>query len=60
MRTFIYIILTAFVSTGAIMAGLNQHTPLLGYTIGLSAWALFFWGWYRRAQQSEKRKHKSF
>ncbi len=54
MRTILYLILTAFISTGAMFAGLNQHAPVLGYAIGLAAWAIFFWSWYRRLQKNEK------
>lgn len=51
MKTLFYLILTAFISTGAMFAGLNQHTPLMGYSIGFAAWAFFFWGCYRRAKR---------
>lgn len=54
MKTFFYLILTAFIATGAMFAGLNQHEPLLGYCIGLILWAWFFWGWSRRSHKKAK------
>jgi len=42
------LILTAFISTGAMFAAMNQPHPLAGYAIGYGVWALFFWGRYRR------------
>ena len=51
MKTFLLLILTAFIATGAMFAGLNQHEPLLGYAIGMGAWAFFFWCWHRRGKR---------
>jgi hypothetical protein len=48
MKTFFYLVLTAFISTGAMFAGMNQPHPLVGYAIGYGVWALFFWGCYKR------------
>jgi hypothetical protein len=42
MRTFFYLIITSFIATGAMFAGLNQHQPLIGYAIGVGSWAWFF------------------
>jgi hypothetical protein len=54
MKTFFYLILTAFIATGAMFAGLNQDQPLLGYGIGLGAWALFFWCWNKRQNRGRR------
>jgi len=41
MKTFIYLILTAFIATGAMIAALNQHHVLLGYGVAFLLWGLF-------------------
>lgn len=56
MKTFFYLIVTSLISTGAFFAGLNQPNPLPGYGIGFVVWALFFWGWHRRAKKAEARR----
>jgi len=50
MKTFIYLILTAFISTGAMFAAMNQPHPLVGYGIGYGVWVLFFCGCYRKTR----------
>jgi prepilin signal peptidase PulO-like enzyme (type II secretory pathway) len=50
MRTFLYLIGTCFISTGAYLGALNSHYILTGYAIAFSVWALFFWSWDRRAR----------
>ena len=42
MKTIFAILLTAFIATGAIFAGLNQHHILLGYGIAFIAVFLLF------------------
>jgi hypothetical protein len=54
MRTFFYLIITSFIATGAMFAGLNQHQPLIGYAIGVGSWAWFFWCWHKR--QNRRRR----
>ena len=56
MRTFLHLTLTSFIATGAMLAGLNQRSPLLGYAIGLAAWAFFFWRWDRRNKRTNRNK----
>jgi hypothetical protein len=41
MKTFLFLILTAFVATGAMLAGLNQHGLLTGYGIAIGLWVVF-------------------
>jgi hypothetical protein len=51
MKTFIYLIITAFISVGAFMAALNQKNNAICYIIAFGVWGLFFWGLYRRSNK---------
>lgn len=48
MKTFIYLIITAFISVGAFMTAFNQKASTIPYIIAFGVWILFFWAWYRR------------
>jgi hypothetical protein len=56
MKTFVYLIFTCFVSTGAFMGALYSKTPLLLYAVGFGVWALFLWGVSRRMKKNAERR----
>jgi len=56
MKTVVYFLLTCFISTGAFMGALYSPTPILLYLIGFGVWALFLWGYARRAKKDAARR----
>ncbi|WP_091150776.1 hypothetical protein [Mucilaginibacter pineti] len=56
MKTFVYLVFTCFISTGAFMGVLYSKTPLLLYAVGFGIWALFLWGLNRRMKKNELRR----
>ena len=51
MKTIIYLILTAFIATGAYLAGLNSSSVVPGALVTFVVWGIFFWGCIRRARK---------
>lgn len=59
MKTFVYLVFTCFISTGAFLGALYSKTPFLLYAVGFGIWALFIWGLNRRLKQkAEKRQQE--
>nr|WP_294791047.1 hypothetical protein [uncultured Mucilaginibacter sp.] len=56
MKTFVYLIFTCFISTGAFMGALYSPSPWLLYAIGFGIWALFLWGLNRRMKKDAERR----
>ncbi|QEM04963.1 hypothetical protein DIU31_016115 [Mucilaginibacter rubeus] len=56
MKTFVYLIFTCFISTGAFYGALYSKTPLLLYAVGFGIWALFIWGLNRRMKKNAERR----
>jgi protein-S-isoprenylcysteine O-methyltransferase Ste14 len=56
MKTFVYLIFTCFISTGAFMGALYSQTPMLLYAVGFGVWVLFIWGIYRRMKKNDERR----
>lgn len=52
MKTFVYLVFTCFISTGAFMGALYSKTPLLLYAVGFGIWVLFLWGLNRRLKKN--------
>jgi hypothetical protein len=58
MKTFVYLVFTCFISTGAFMGALYSKTPLLLYAVGFGIWALFLWGVNRRMKKNAERRDR--
>lgn len=43
-------------STGAFIAALGAKNPLILYAVGFGAWALFLWGYNKRAKRIADRR----
>ena len=56
MKTFVYLVFTCFISTGAFMGALYSKTPFLLYAVGFGIWALFIWGVLRRMKKNDERR----
>jgi hypothetical protein len=57
MKTFVYLVFTCFISTGAFMGALYSKTPMLLYAVGFGVWALFIWGLFRRMKKNDERRN---
>lgn len=57
MKTVIYFIFTCFISTGAFLAALSSKHSFILYIVGLGIWALFLWGYSRRAKKEAERRN---
>jgi hypothetical protein len=58
MKTFVYLVFTCFISTGAFMGALYSKTPFLLYAVGFGIWALFLWGLNRRMRKNAERRER--
>ena len=58
MKTFVYLVFTCFISTGAFMGALYSKTPFLLYAVGFGIWALFLWGLNRRMKKNAERRDR--
>ncbi|QEC78960.1 hypothetical protein [Mucilaginibacter ginsenosidivorax] len=56
MKSFVYLVFTCFISTGAFMGALYSKTPLLLYAVGFGIWALFIWSAFRRTKKNAERR----
>lgn len=56
MKTFVYLVFTCFISTGAFMGALYSKTPLLLYAVGFGIGVLFLWGVFRRMKKHDERR----
>lgn len=56
MKTFIYLIFTCFISTGAFYGALNLTNPFPLYGVAFGVWALFLWGLNRRMKKDAARR----
>ena len=56
MKTFVYLVFTCFISTGAFLGALNSKTPLLLYAVAFGIWGLFLWGLNRRMKKKAERQ----
>jgi hypothetical protein len=51
MKTFVYLIVTVFISVGSFMTAFNQKASTIPYVIAFGVWGLFFWEWYSRSKK---------
>ncbi len=58
MKTFVYLIFTCFISTGAFIGALYSKTPMILYAVGFGIWALFLWGISRRMKKNAERRYQ--
>ncbi|GAC1314112.1 MAG: hypothetical protein NVSMB24_38340 [Mucilaginibacter sp.] len=58
MKTFVYLVFTCFISTGAFMGALYSKTPFLLYAVGFGIWVLFLWGLNRRMKKNAERRDR--
>ena len=58
MKTFVYLVFTCFISTGAFMGALYSKTPFLLYAVGFGIWVLFIWGLNRRMKKNAERRDR--
>ncbi|QEM07892.1 hypothetical protein DIU31_031935 [Mucilaginibacter rubeus] len=58
MRTFIYFIVTCFISTGIYFAALNSRHPEYGIAIAIGLWAWFLWCYDRRMRKAEEKRSR--
>ena len=59
MKTFIYFILTTFISTGAMFSALaSKGNHLINFAIAFGIWAWFFYCWNQRLKQAEQRRRQ--
>jgi hypothetical protein len=58
MKTFVYLVFTCFISTGAFMGALYSKTPFLLYAVGFGIWTLFLWGLNRRMKKNAERRDR--
>ncbi|WDF80766.1 hypothetical protein PQ469_12185 [Mucilaginibacter sp. KACC 22773] len=56
MKTAIYLIITIFISTGALLGGLNMKNPLPAFLIGFGIWAVFIRGYLKRSREAAERR----
>jgi len=56
MKTFVYLIATCFIATGAYFSALNSANPVPGFAIAYGIWALFFWGWHNRWKKAQQHR----
>ncbi|MGY3212855.1 hypothetical protein [Mucilaginibacter sp. HD30] len=56
MKTFVYLVFTCFISTGAFMGAMYSPRPFLLYAVGFGIWALFLWGLNRRMKKNAERR----
>jgi hypothetical protein len=58
MKTFVYFILTCFISTGALLGALHAKNPYPAFAIAFGAWLLFIWGCNRRARREAEKRYR--
>jgi hypothetical protein len=51
MKTTIYFIFTCLISTGALLGALNAKNPFPAFIVAFGIWAVFLWGYSRRAKK---------
>jgi hypothetical protein len=56
MKTFIYLICTCFISTGAYFASLNSQHYIYGIAFAFLMWTWFLWGCDRRSKKAADRR----
>ena len=56
MKTALYLIITCFISTGAMFGALGAKNPFPLFGIAFGIWALFIWGVVQRERESANRK----
>jgi hypothetical protein len=57
MKAILYFIISCFISTGALLGGLNLANPFPNYAVAFGIWALFLWSCSSRGK---KRAEKHF
>jgi hypothetical protein len=58
MKTFIYFIITCFISTGALFGAMHSKNPFPAFGIAFGIWALFLWGYNRRLKKEAARRSR--
>ena len=56
MKTVVYFVLTCLISTGLLLAALNEKNPLPEFIPAFAIWLLFFWTYARRMKRREERR----
>jgi hypothetical protein len=57
MKTFVYLVFTCFISTGAFLAAPGSKYPLLLYAVGFVTWTWFIRGWSKRSKRDASRRN---
>jgi hypothetical protein len=58
MKTFVYFIITCFISTGALLGATNAKNPFPLFAIAFGIWGVFLWGYNRRSKKEAERRNK--
>jgi hypothetical protein len=58
MKTFVYFIITCLISTGALLGATHARNPFPAFGIAFGIWALFLWGYNRRAKKAAQKRHR--
>ncbi|WP_462264671.1 hypothetical protein [Mucilaginibacter sp.] len=59
MKTFIYFLLTTFISTGALFSALvTKGNHLINFAIAFGIWARFLYCWNQRFKEEEHRRRR--
>ncbi|MFC0513164.1 hypothetical protein ACFFGT_03095 [Mucilaginibacter angelicae] len=56
MKTAFYFIATCFISTFAFFGALSMKNPFPCFGVAFGIWALFLWGYSRRAKKEASRR----
>ena len=58
MKTFLFFIITCFISTGAFMGALNMKNPFPAFCIAFGIWALFLWSYHGRSKRAAEKRSR--
>lgn len=58
MKTLIYFIFTCCISTGALLGALHAKNPYPAFAIAFGVWALFAWGYNKRAKKEAEKRYR--
>lgn len=56
MKTAIYFIATCLISTFAFFGAVGAQNPFPCFAVAFSIWALFIWGWNKRAKKAADKR----
>lgn len=58
MKTILYFIATCFISTVALLGATGMKNPFPNFGVAFGIWALFLWGYNRRAKKVAEREYR--